>query len=430
MSKIAKSALQVLVFVAFFPYPAITQFGSATGVQLYEILAVIIVCLTLPKLVRAKSTLAFLILMSPVLMSLGAPAFLGGGGDVDLAIRVVLMLLPSLSILPAGSTLMRHVRTEWLVTPVSVAICIHAFVGVWQYRVFAQGAFPLLPLFRNPSFSDLRDISTTYALYTTRPFGLFPEPSAMAAAVGPWILFLLWYGLRPEGRGRTKALVGAGAGTLLILLSQSIYAVFLLPCAFLILLLHRRASLRRVSTLELLAWGLSALGVFLFFPILVTGRLGFAANDSTQGRLESLINGVGQPFKSVVALLLGIGPGQTAAVFSKQGAGVTAIYSIVVSEFTEGGLIALVAVILVWRMSFPPRSPGYRHVIFFAWFAGIAFTTSYVSLAPIWLFLAMMLDLEFDSESSARDPEFGLGRSRTTFDLFGESSKDRRPIEH
>src|SRR5664280_699423 len=98
VSKIAKSALQILVFVAFFPYPAITQFGSATGIQLYEILAVIIVCLTLPKLVRAKSTLAFLILMSPVLMSLGALAFLGGGGDVDLAIRVVLMLLPSLSI--------------------------------------------------------------------------------------------------------------------------------------------------------------------------------------------------------------------------------------------------------------------------------------------------------------------------------------------
>lgn len=212
-------------------------------------------------------------------------------------------------------------------------------------------------------------------------------------------------------------------------MSQSIYAVFLLPCAFLILLLHRRASLRRVSILELLVWGLSAFGVFLF-PILSTGRLGFAANDSTQGRLESLINGIGQPFKSVVTLLLGIGPGQTAAVFSKQGDGVTAIYSIVVSEFAEGGLIALVAMILVWRMSFSPGSPGYRHVIFFAWFAGIAFTTSYFPLAPIWLFLAMMLDLEFTSEGSARDPEFGLGRSRATSDLFGESSEDRRPIEH
>jgi hypothetical protein len=415
------------VFVAFFPYPAIIFLGNSAGIQLCEALSAIIVLLTLPRLIRARSTLAFVILVVPMVVSLGGLALLGWRGDVDLAIRVAVSLIFALLVLPAAGTLMRNSRTDWLIAPVTVAICIHTFVGVWQYRAFAQGTFPLLAVFRNPSFHDLQDISTSYALYVARPFGLFPEPSAMAASIGPWILFLLWYGLRPGVRRRAMALIGAVAGTLLILLSQSIYAVFLLPCAFLILVAHRRASSRRVSGLELLAWGAAALGMF-FFPIISAGRIDVTVNQSTQGRLTSLIDGLGQPFNNLISLFLGIGPGQSPNVMSAQGNGVAAIYSVVVSAFAEGGLIALVAMIIVVRMCLQPRSPSYRYAFLIAWVAGIAFTTSYVSLGPVWVFLAMMLDLELKNESPARDPEFGIGRGRTTPDIAGESAARRQPL--
>ena len=429
MSSLKKLTLQVLVFSAFFPYPAIVELGNTAGLQVSQILAAIIVLLTLPRIVQTRSTLAFVILVVPILLSLGALAFLGLRGDVDLAIRYTLGLMFALLILPAGGSLMKQARVEWLVNPASLAICIHAIVGVWQYRAFASGAFPLLAVFRNPSFHDMQDISTSYALYVARPFGLFPEPSAMAASLGPWSLFLLWYGLRPGAKGRSKALVASAGGILLILLSQSLYAVFLLPGAFLILLLHRRASSRRISVLELLAWGLAGIGLFLF-AILSAGRIDVSANASTQGRWASLSDGLGEPFTNLVSLLVGLGPGQSPAVLGAHGGGVTAIYSVIVSAFAEGGLIALVAMICVWVMCLHGRTPGYRYVLLYAWVAGIGFTTSYISLSPIWLFLAMMLDLEFQSESSPRDPDFGLGWSRAPLSVSGSCSVQRQRSEY
>lgn len=408
MSSFNRTLLQLLVFLAFFPYPAIMHFGNGGGVQISQILTVIILLYTVPWVLQARSMLAFLSLVVPLYVSLGALAFFSRG-DVDLSIRATVLVTLVLSILPVGGGLMRHARPEWLITPVSAAMCIHATVGVWQYRAFSQGTFPLLWIFQNPSFADLQNISKSYALYVARPFGLFPEPSAMAAAVGPWILFLLWYGLKPGGKAQIVALVGAVAGSSLILLSQSIYAVFLLPCAFMILLMHRRSSARRMSVFETLIWGLCALGAILF-PILSSTRIDIRTNASTQGRISSLVEGIGLPLNGISSILFGVGPGQSFRVLGLSHGDVTAIYSVVVSAFAEGGLIAFVGMACVTLMWVKKPSSGYRHVFLLAWVAGIAFSTSYASLESIWLFLAMMLDLEFKSESSPHNPDSRLGR--------------------
>lgn len=429
MTSIEKHLLQLLVFLGFFPYPAVGHIGNTAGVQMVDILVWVVLLFTLPTVLRAKSTLAYFILVVPIFVSLGALALLGWPGNVDLGIRVTIGATISLLILAVGGSLMRNARVESLITPVSMAICIHAFVGVWQYRAFAQGTFPLRGIFQNPSFYSFQDIATSYALYVSRPFGLFPEPSAMAAALGPWVLFLLWYGLKPGVKGRTRALGGAAAGTLLILLSQTIYAVFLFPCGFLILVLHRRASVRHFSVPELFAWGLSGLGAMLF-PILSAGRIGAKTNESTLGRATSLIEGLRQPFSNGLTLLVGIGPGQSAQTLAAQHSSEPAIYSVVVSAFAEGGLIALIGMICVWIMCLQGRRAGYRHVFLFAWVAGIGFATGYTSLGPVWLFLAMMLDLEFESENSPRDTNFGIGRSGTALGVSGDGPEQRRPVQH
>ena len=377
----------------------------------------------------ARSTRAYVALVIPILVSLAALTYLGGRGDAGVAIRTTATTMAALLILPAAGALMRQARIQWLIAPVSLAICIHALVGVWQYLVFPGGGFPLRAIFQNTSFHDLQGISTSYALYVARPFGLFPEPSAMAAALGPWVLFLLWYGLRPGEQARKKALVGAGAGTVLILLSQSIYAVFLLPCGFLILLFHRRTSTRKTSVLEVLAWALAALGAVMF-PILSAGRIDFNTNNSTQGRLTSLIEGISQPLNSALTIFVGVGPGQSGNAVAAQAGAATAIYSVVVMVFAEGGLIALIAMIYVGRMCLVGRRHGYAYIFMFAWAAGIVFTTSYVSLSSIWVFLAMMLDLEFENEGYPHRPDLMPERGRTTLNVVSNSPKRRQPVEH
>jgi hypothetical protein len=417
-----KLVLQGLTFLAFFPYPAVAQFGNTFGVQMTDVITPIIIFLALPMVLRAKSTSAYFVLVVPILISLGALTFFGWRGDVGVGIRTTVAAMSALLILPAAGGLMRNARIQWLITPVSLAICIHALVGLWQYRVFSQGVFPFRAIFQNASFHDLQNISTSYALYVSRPFGLFPEPSAMAAAVGPWVLFLLWYGLPSDAKGHLKALIGAAAGTLLILLSQSIYAVFLLPCAFLILLLHRRTSLRKTSVLEILAWCLAGFGAAMF-PLLSAGRIDISTNNSAQGRLTSLIEGMWQPFNNALTLLVGVGPGQSGGALGGNLTGIGAIYSVIVTSFAEGGFIALIAMIYVWHMVLQGRRRGYVYVLLAGWVAGVAFTTSYISLSSIWLFLAMMLDLEFTNEGSPHSPDPVPERGGKTLDVSGGGSK-------
>jgi hypothetical protein len=417
--------LQGLVFLTFFPYPAVVQLGNTFGVQISNLIAPIIILLALPMVLAARSTRAYVVLVIPMLVSLAALAYLSGRGDTGVAIRTTASAMIGLLILPAVGALMRQARIQWLVTPVSLAICIHALVGVWQYLVFPGGVFPLRAIFQNASFANLQTITTSYALYVTRPFGLFPEPSAMAAAVGPWVLFLLWYGLRPSVQGRKKALFGCSAGTVLILLSQSIYAVFLLPGGFLILLFHRRTSTRKTSVLEVLAWALAAVGAVMF-PILSAGRIDFNTNHSTQGRLTSLMEGISQAFNSSLTVLVGVGPGQSGNAVAAQAGGVTAIYSVVVMVFAEGGLIALIAMIYVGRMCLAGRRHGYAYVFMFAWVAGIAFSTSYISLCSIWVFLGMMLDLEFENEDHPHHSDFMPRRGGTALNVSSNSAIQRQ----
>jgi hypothetical protein len=427
MTGFERRLLQLLVFLGFFPYPAVTQIGNTTGIQISDLLVWIILVLTLPTVLQSTSSRAYAFLVMPIFISLGALTFFSGTGDPGLGIRVTITTALSLLMLPAAGSLMQHARAECLVPPVSMAICIHAIVGVWQNQAFASGTFPLSWIFKNASFANLQTIDTSYALYVARPFGLFPEPSAMAAALGPWVLFLLWYGLKPTVKWRVRALVGAASGTLLILLSQSIYAIFLLPCLFLILVLHRRTSIRRLSVLELLAWALSGLGAILF-PIISAGRLN-ATNDSTLGRWSSLIEGIRLPFSNLLSVFFGVGPGQSANALAAQHSSQAAIYSVVVSAFAEGGLIALIGMICVWIMCLERQPAGFKYIFLFAWVAGIAFSTSYISLGPVWLFLAMILDLEFKSESSPRNTDFGIGRSGATFGVAGNRSEQKGPIQ-
>ncbi|TFC47322.1 hypothetical protein [Cryobacterium shii] len=416
-----KIALQTLTFLCFFPYPSIFNLGENTGVQLNQAITLLIFVFALPMVLRSRSTLAFVLLLLPVLISLTALSLFGANIDSALGVRAALTVSFALLILPVAGMLLRDTPPEWLIKPVALAICIHAAAGAWQLWSFANGSFPFLEVLNNPSFADLQGISSEYATYVKRPFGLFPEPSAMAAAIGPWVLFLFWYGLRPEATRRVLALAATAAGTGLILFSQTLYSVFLLLGGFLILLAYRRSSTRRFSLLEFVIWALAGLSVLLL-PMISAGRINVVGNNSSQLRFRSIVEGLAQPFGNLGSLLFGTGPGQSAQILADQDTGLGAIYSIVVLVFAEGGLIALVAMIVVIGMCVRRRERRFPMALLIGWVAGVAFSTSYVALSPIWLFLALMIEVRHKNEDSTRYPELRTGRSRTSPRFSGTGS--------
>lgn len=421
MSTGKRILLQLLVFLGFFPYPAVTHFGENLGVQLGQVLAILVVAVLFPLAVRSRSMIAFLVLTFPLLASLAALVFLRQSGNAELGFRVLITVCFSLLMLPAAGALMRSAPLACVIAPVSLAICVHFIVGLWQMWSFSNSNFPFVNIFHNPSFADIQSAAQIYATYVKRPFGLFPEPSAMAAAIGPWTLFLLWWGLRPRQGYRRFALLGAACGLVLILLSQSLYAVFLLPAAVLLLVVQRQQSDRSLGVLELLTWVAGILAL-VTFPVLSAGRIDFTANDSFRIRLESLIAGISQPFTDLPALLFGIGPGQSTSMLMDQGAGLNAIYSVVFVAFAEGGLIALAAMVVVVALCLRPRPFAHQIIFIFAWVASVALSTSYIALMPVWLFLAMIIEVEQPHEDRAHYPKPQLGGRRAPSGLSGNGT--------
>ena len=102
----------------------------------------------------------------------------------------------------------------------AVGILVHALVGLYQLYAFSHDEFPLLAVFQNPSFKSMESWAVEYARYIKRPCGLFPEPSAMAASLGPFVVVLAGllldpgavsrFGLGRRARGLFAAALAAG----------------------------------------------------------------------------------------------------------------------------------------------------------------------------------------------------------------------------
>src|SRR5690606_36285655 len=118
------------------------------------------------------------------------------------------------------------------------ATIVQAAVGLWQMHGFSAGYFPLTPLYINNSFLSVQDYATIIYRYIQRPFGLFPEPSAMSSSLAPWVL--LWIAcmcnliqLKQTPARWQRALFGTAAagGLALIIVSRSGHAAVTLAAA-------------------------------------------------------------------------------------------------------------------------------------------------------------------------------------------------------
>src|SRR3954467_12333750 len=199
----------------FFPYPALA-IGGNNGLQLSQALAMASVPLLL---VRAPGRPfgALLIVLIPIYLSMLVNVMFGDVPSVSVLPKETISLSVAMLVLWPSQWLAERRLFPRVLTAAALAMLVHAAIGLYQVYSFTNEEFPLLFLYKNPSFRSMEAWSPIYARFIKRPCGLFPEPSAMAASLGPWLVLLTGLLLDPaQGRrlgwrpGKAALAVGCG----------------------------------------------------------------------------------------------------------------------------------------------------------------------------------------------------------------------------
>jgi hypothetical protein len=413
-------ATRLFAFSCFFPYPALA-IGGNNGLQLSQALALAGVPL-LCGLAPGRSLRALLLILTPIYLSALVNAMLERIPATDLLFKESVALTLAVMVLwPADWVMRREVFGEVLAAACA-AILVHAMIGLYQVYSFSHDEFPLLFLYRNPSFKSMELWAPIYARYMKRPCGLFPEPSAMGASLGPWLVLLAGLLLDPHRahalgwRGGKFAAVALGAGFLLVALSRS-GSTFAIMGAVLALCVARMPGRLRSSGIK----GLLTTGVVL---LTVASVVGYATSRLSSGLEDRLDSSWGLRGMSILAgltantdpasLAIGVGPGQSTPLIRRTLAGVPlppdqdelAIFSLTVCYYMETGLVGCLAMLAVLVMALKAIARSSAVLLGWSalgsWLVGVAATTSYMPLSAIWLFLGAMLswDRLFPRQSS------------------------------
>lgn len=396
--------LGALGFLAFMPYPAINA-GNATAIQSGNLLTLLLV---IPLLFAANSSRIFrvyVLLLIPLCITCVKTA-ISGNGDLDLSLKVLAVAGITLLIMPIIQAHGARCALP-MMTGIAIATILHAAVGLWQMHGFASGYFPLTELYINNSFLSVKENATIIHRYIQRPFGLFPEPSAMSSSLAPWVL--LWIAslcniirLRQQPARWQRALFGiaAAGGLALIILSRSGHAAVTLAAALLfvgIWLIRARAT-PQSSIALFLVFGLLLPLVLWGAAVSLGDRVGdpsAVGNSSWEERSSSLVIGLELLLgRDVGTLLFGFGAGHTSPILMEH-AGLEAVWSVVLTYVYETGLVGVFFLTCVALMVYRAWSQSGHSLVFASiagvWFVGVLITTSYSQLLPLWIAMAYLL---------------------------------------
>jgi hypothetical protein len=270
----------------------------------------------------------------------------------------------------------------------------------------------LLDLYQNPSYMQP---TAAYALWVRRPMGLYPEPSAMAAAIGPWLVLLC--GLVVIGRRRLEQgwtgpwllALAAAAGFALVLISGTGYALILVGVLAMLVATELGAGQVRWTPPKVLT-AVVALVLVVGMSVVLTSRALMPRLEDVQAlswmaRLSSMRWGLVSLVQGPLELAIGVGPGLSVvrmaseAVSDFGGVGVAAVWSVTIRYVCETGTLGVAALlgVSVIVLRSVARSPARRLGYFccFSWFAGVCLATSYVDLEAQWVFLGLLLSWEY-----------------------------------
>ena len=364
-------------------------------------LAIVLPCLM--RSLRGRSLWLYPALLAPLVLATLKVAV--AGGELGLCFKSVIVW--ALSCLAMTAVQLRGPRhANELLTGIASATLLHAAVGLWQLYCFAGGVFPMPELYVNPSFLSVQDNASTIARYTQRPFGVFPEPSAMSSSLAPWVLFwaahlcgLVRLKTEPAVWQRRLYAAAAAGGLGLIILSRSGHAAVTVAAvlAFAAVWLVRSKATGR-TYLTLVAACCVVLPAVLWFAAVSLGdRLGGNSelgNSSWEDRSQSLVIGFSMLADgSAATVLFGMGPGLSGPALWNA-ARLDAVWSVLLAYVYETGIVGAAAAACVGqhllRVGIRSRGGAPFVAIALVWLVGVTLTTSYEQLLSLWLTLGWL----------------------------------------
>ena len=392
----------LLGFFAFMPYPAIPV-GNATAIQIGNFLTLLLALPLVTMSWSGKPFYIFPLIVAALCLSILKVAIVGGG-DLSVCFKAMIAWTFSCMTVLIPQRYGRNYSLEML-TGIAVAVLIHVAVGLLQLYSFSHGEFPLTWLYVNPSFLSVQDNAQTIAKYTQRPFGIFPEPSAMSSSLAPWVLF--WAAelcglikLRREPAiwlRRVWATAGFG-GLVLIIMSQSGHAAVTLSAllVFAVVWFMRSRATRKTYTIIAGGMGVVLPLVLWFAAVSLSTRVGGSemGNSSWEERSSSLRIGFFMMFEGDVSrTMFGMGVGLMSPALQAV-SGIDAVFSVVLNFIYETGLVGLAVVCCVAHLVIKAWRETRFDLTFaafgFVWLVGITITTSYDQLLPLWIALGWL----------------------------------------
>lgn len=387
------------------PYPAVS-IGNSSAVQMGSLLTILLLCvggLTLPW--RQKSGFLYALIMAPLLLSIVKATWFNAG-ELELCFKAIIAWsLAGLTMMAVQIYAPRYGVP--LLVGIAAATLVHAAVGLLQLYSFSNGEFPLLDLYVNQSFTSVQENAFSMANYMQRPFGIFPEPSAMASSLAPFVL--LWVAemcgvvhLREQPARWQRVLFAAAAagGIALIIMSRSGHTIATLAGALLFGLswLFKARATRQTFGVVAGVFGVVLPLILWWGAAMMTNRVGGewqTPNSSWDDRSTSLIVGLSawaQGGPATIFFGLGVGLGASAVYHAS---GINSIWSVLLAYLYETGVIGIAAVVWigtllfrVWRTS---RFNSAFVVIALVWLLGVTFVTSYPQLLPNWVALGWLV---------------------------------------
>jgi hypothetical protein len=404
-----RAAARLFTFSCFFPYPALA-IGGSNGLQLSQALALAgapLLCTRAPGRVFG----ALLLILSPIYLSALANSMLDSIPSADVLPKESASLTLAVLVLWPAEWIMRRDLFREVLVAACAAIMVHALIGLVQVYSFSRDEFPLLFLYQNPSFKSMEEWHRIYASFIKRPCGLFPEPSAMTASLGAWLVLLAGLHLDAQRarvlgwRGGIVSAVALVGGFLLAALSRS-GSTFAIMGAVLAVSAGKMRGGSRSSGVGKLLMSVSVLLAVALVVGYATSRLsqGFQDRmDSSWGLRGISIQAGLTSNTDLASLAIGVGPGQSTPIIRRRLAGVPlpedqdelAIFSLTVCYYMETGLVGSLALlgVLVMALWAIAHSSAVRLGLgaLCTWLVGVGATTSYMPLSAIWLFLGAML---------------------------------------
>jgi hypothetical protein len=390
-------------FFCLIPYPALAV-GGTSALQIGNVFTLLMVLPIVAMSWRGRAFWIYPLILVPLCFS-ALKIGVTGDGELGICLKAIVVWAVSCLALLIPQLYARRYALN-LLTGIAAATLLHAGIGLWQVYSFSNGIFPFAGLYVNQSFLSVQDNADIIAKYTQRPFGLFPEPSAMSSSLAPWVLFwaAIFCGLvrlkqQPARWQQVLFALASISGLGLIILSQSGHAAVTLAALLLFAVVW---FVRCGATLRSYLVIVTVLGIVL--PLVIWGAvisLGNRVGDSAMGnsswaeRSASLRLGFSMLIEGDSArAICGGGVGHVAPALWNA-AQIDAVFSVLLTYVYETGLIGVLAIgaigyylLRLWK--------SLRFNLAFAaitsvWLVGITLTTSYEQLLSLWLVLGWLI---------------------------------------